>query len=98
MNRFKKTIAGAVTTFLLVMAFSIIPVSEAQGRRKAPFDHSYLPPANMAKAGRSARISTPTVGVRKTARSSNQNGMFRGIRSSRRSYILPYIEQDNLYR
>jgi hypothetical protein len=98
MNQFKKTIATAVSTLMIVMAFAIISVEEAEAKRKAPFDQSYLPPGNMAKVRRSVKISAPHGGVRKTAKVIDKDGKFLGIRNSRQSFILPYIEQDNLYR
>jgi hypothetical protein len=95
MNRFKKTIASAVPT-LLMAAFAIFPIGEAEAKVKARFDKSYIPPGNMAKAGRSAKIASPKVGTGKTL--NPKDGSFRGARNSRRSFILPYLEQDNLYR
>lgn len=98
MKRFKKTIATAVTTLMILMAFAILSVGEAEAKRKAPFDQSYLPPGNTAKVRPSAKVSAPTGGVGKTAKVIDKDGKFMGIRNSRRSHILPYIEQDNLYR
>jgi hypothetical protein len=96
MNRLKKTIATAVTT--LMMAFALISVGEAEAKNKAPFDRSYLPPGYMAKARRSAKISAPRGGVWKAAKVIDRDGKFLGLRTPRRLGILPYIEQDNLYR
>jgi hypothetical protein len=98
MNRLKKTIATAVTTLMIMMAFALISVGEAEAKSKAPFDQSYLPPGNMAKARRSAKISAPKGGVWKAAKVIDRDGKFLGLRTPRRFGILPYIEQDNLYR
>jgi hypothetical protein len=93
MDPFKKTIASAVTTLIMVMAFTLIPVKEAEGKAKAPFDQSYLPPGNMAKARRPAKLSAPKGEIWKTARSIDKDGMFRSIQTSRQSYVLPHMEQ-----
>jgi hypothetical protein len=98
MNRFKKTIASTVATLLMVIAFTIIPVADAEGKTKARFDQSYLPPANMAKTRRPAKIFTPKAGIRKTAKVIDMDRKFMGIRSSRRASLLPFLEQDNLYQ
>lgn len=89
MNRFKKTIASAVTSLIMVMAFAVISVGEAEGKVKARFDHSYLPPGNAAKSRRPAKT---------TARVIDKDGKFRGVRSSRRASLLPYMEQGNIYQ
>jgi hypothetical protein len=98
MNRFKTTIATAVSTVMIVMAFALISIGEAEAKSKAPFDQSYLPPGNMAKVRRSVKISAPYGGVRKATKVTDKDGKFLAIRNSRRSFILPYVEQDNLYR
>jgi hypothetical protein len=98
MNRLKKTIATAVTTLMIMTAFALLAVGEAEAKSKAPFDKGYLPPGNMAKARRSAKLSAPKGGVWKAAKVIDRDGKFLGLRTPRRSGILPYIEQDNLYR
>jgi hypothetical protein len=98
MNRFKKTIASAVSFLIMVMAFAVISVGEAEGKVKARFDHSYLPPGNAAKIRRPAKTTAAKVGIRKTARVIDRDGKFTGTRSSRRANLLPYLEQDNIYQ
>jgi hypothetical protein len=98
MNRFKTTIASAVTSFLMLMAFAVMPIGEAEGKVKAPFDHSYLPPGNRAKSRRPAKLAAPKMGIRKTAKVIDRDGKFTGVRGSRRANLLPYMEQDNLYQ
>ncbi len=98
MNRFKKTIATAVTTLMIMMAFAILSVEKAEAKNKAPFDKGYISLAKTAKARRCAKISAPNGGVQKAAKYIDRDGTFRGIRNSRLVHILPHIEQDNLYR
>jgi hypothetical protein len=94
MNRFKKTITSAVTCLLMLMAFAVVSVGEAEGQVKARFDQSYLPPGNAAKFRRPAKTSA----TRKTARSITKTATATGTHGSRRAGILPYMEQSNLYR
>jgi hypothetical protein len=98
MNRFKKTIASAVTSLFMVMAFAVISVGEAEGKVKARFDHSYLPPGNAAKSRRPAKLSTAKTGTQRSVKVIDRDGKFTGVRSSRRANLLPYLEQDNIYQ
>lgn len=98
MNRFKTTIATAVTTGMIFMTFVLTAATEVVAKGKAPYDHSYLPPGNAAKARRFSRGFAPRNGVRKSAKVIMRDGAFLGVRASRRAYILPYLEQDNLYK
>ena len=98
MNRFKTTIATALTTLMILMTFVLTATTEVVARGKAPFDHSYLPPGKAAKARRLSRVFAPRSGVRKTAKVITRGGKVLVVRTSRRANILPYLEQDNLYK
>lgn len=98
MNRFKTIIATAVTTGMIFMTFVLTAATEVVAKGKAPYDHSYLPPGNAAKVRRLSRVLAPRGGVRKAAKVRVRDGKVRVVRTSRRAYILPYLEQDNLYK
>ena len=94
MNRFKKTIATAVSIMVTVMTLIVLHAVEAMAKSKTPFDQSYLPPATTAKIHPSAKISAPKSGIGKTANSINMDNGFNGIGTPIGFHLLPHIEQN----
>ncbi len=103
MNAFKKLISISILVVMAIVTLSI----QAEAKK---FDRSYLSPgkarsssftggspdrpviAGLKKARKSSSVFVAAGDVNGDRRSANRK------KNSRKSFILPYIEQDNIYK